>query len=252
MKLTIVLGSLLSSIGCFEDPGIVLMECIDGGNSVDSCTAQTIENFRGSMQTGIAQLGLPPLDPIYIQQIDFRFFNLTIAFKDVDMEGFKNFKLEKSVVDKDERTWKVELSLPRVDAVGLYKMTGTVPPNLDLGSSEGDERFSADRLYAISNIKLGKKGSKIEVVDMDLQISLDDMHLELECLFPRAGQCCPDKYLKSCNTILAKTVLRFINKDGKNFVPKFQPEISRNIKPILQNYFAKAIASTEAGYLINV
>ena len=40
MKLTIVLGSLLSSIGCFEDPGIVLMECIDGGNSVDSCTAQ--------------------------------------------------------------------------------------------------------------------------------------------------------------------------------------------------------------------
>ena len=72
----------------------------------------------------------------------------------------------------------MELSLPRVDAVGFYKMTGTVPPNLDLGSSEGDERFSwfsqqihflflfrfsADRLYAISNIKLGKKGSKIEV-----------------------------------------------------------------------------------------
>ena len=64
---------------------------------------RTIENFRGSMQTGIAQLGLPPLDPINIQQIDFRFFNLTIAFKDVDMEGFKNFKLEKSVVDKDRR-----------------------------------------------------------------------------------------------------------------------------------------------------
>ena len=36
----------------------------------------------------------------------------------------------------------MELSLPRVDAVGFYKMTGTVPPNLDLGSSEGDERFS--------------------------------------------------------------------------------------------------------------
>ena len=64
---------------------------------------RTIENFRGSMQTGIAELGLPPLDPINIQQIDFRFFNLTIAFKDVEMEGFKNFKLEKSVVDKDER-----------------------------------------------------------------------------------------------------------------------------------------------------
>ena len=39
------------------------------------------------------------------------------------------------------RRWEVELSLPRVEAVGRYKMTGTVPPNLDLGSSEGDERL---------------------------------------------------------------------------------------------------------------
>ena len=55
------------------------------------------------METGITQLDLPPLDPINIQQIDFRFFNLTIAFFDVFMEGFKNFRLEKSVVDKVER-----------------------------------------------------------------------------------------------------------------------------------------------------
>jgi len=86
---------------------------------------------------------------------------------------------------------------------------------------------------------------------MDLLINLDDIHLELECLFPRNGLCCPEKYLKSCNTILAKTVLRFINKDGRRFVTKFQPEISRNIRPILMNYFSRAIANTEAKYLIN-
>ena len=94
------------------------------------------------METGIPQLDLPPLDPINIQQIDFRFFNLTIEFHNVFMEGFKKFKLEKSEVDKDEGTWKVELSLPRVDAVGTYKMSGTIPPNLDLGSSNGDERLN--------------------------------------------------------------------------------------------------------------
>ena len=94
------------------------------------------------METGIPQLDLPPLDPINIQQIDFRFFNLTIEFHNVFMEGFKKFKLEKSEVDKDEGTWKVELSLPRVDAVGTYKMSGTIPPNLDLGSSKGDERLN--------------------------------------------------------------------------------------------------------------
>ena len=61
-------------------------------------------------------------------------------------------------------------------------------------------RFSADDAYAITNMKLGKNGSKIEVnerlsimdilsvfqiVEMDLLINLEDMHLEMECLFPK-------------------------------------------------------------------
>ena len=55
------------------------------------------------MEAGIPQLDLPPLDPINIPQIEFRFFNLTIEFINVFMKGFKNFKLEKSAVDKDKR-----------------------------------------------------------------------------------------------------------------------------------------------------
>ena len=38
------------------------------------------------------------------------------------------------------RTWRVELFLPRVEAVGVYTMTGSLPPNIDLGTSTGPER----------------------------------------------------------------------------------------------------------------
>ena len=62
------------------------------------------------METGIAELSLPPLDPIHIQHLDFRFFNLTLDFNDVYMQGFKNFKLEKSQVDKDAR-WYILVSV---------------------------------------------------------------------------------------------------------------------------------------------
>jgi len=229
-----------------------MMKCIDDTNDLNLCAAQTMEDFRDVMETGIEELDLPPLDPIYVEAINFRFFNLTIEILDVYMKGFRNFKLEKSNVDKDGRTWDVSLSLPRISTVGVYKMFGTIPPNLDLGLSTGDQRLSADKVFITAKIKLGPNGDRVQVTDLDLDLKLEDINLELECLFPRNGKCCPRKYLKSCNTILTKTVLRFINKDGRKFVEQFQPEISRNIRPILLNYFNKAIASAEARYLINV
>jgi len=92
------------------------------------------------MATGIPELGMPPLDPIHLELIDFKFFNMTIEFVDVDMEGFKTFTLEKSTVDRTGRSWDIELSIPRVEAEGVYRMSGSIPPNLDLGFSTGDER----------------------------------------------------------------------------------------------------------------
>jgi len=203
------------------------------------------------METGIPELGMPPLDPINIDLIDFKFFNMTIEFVNIFLEGFKTFKLEKSTVDKRGRKWDIELSIPRVEAEGIYRMSGTIPPNLDLGFSTGDERFSADRLYITASVKLGEKGSKVDVTDLDLSIKLKDIHLEMECLFPRNDKCCPRKYLKSCNAVLAKTVHRFINRDGKNFVDRFQPEISKQVRKILLVYFKKAIANAESSYFID-
>merc|ERR1719483_679134 len=226
------------------------MNCVDREDDLNACAAQMLENFRDTMESGIPELGLPPIDPIHLELIDFKFYNLTTEFIDVDLFGFKGFSLRSSNIDKKQRTWDIQLTLPTISAVGMYKLFGTIPPNLDLGLSSGDERFSADSVEVFAKLSLGSKGKSVEVTDLDLSIELDDINLELECLFPRKGACCPKKYLKSCNSVLAKTVLRFINRDGKNFVKEFQPEISKKIGVILKGYFNKAIANTEARYLI--
>merc|ERR1711936_120131 len=140
MMIVLALTSLITTVLCFDDPGVVMMRCIDETSDLDYCAAQTMEDFRDVMETGIEELDLPPLDPIFVDAIDFRFFNLTIEILDVFVRGFRNFKLEKSSVDKSGRTWDVELSLPRISTVGVYKMSGTIPPNLDLGFSTGDQR----------------------------------------------------------------------------------------------------------------
>merc|ERR1712073_113351 len=128
-------------------------------------------------------------------------------------------------VDRTGRSWDIELSIPRVEADGVY---------------------------ITASIKLGENGDKVDVKDLDLTVELQDVHIEMECLFPRNGKCCPKKYLKSCNSVLSKTVHRFINRDGKNFVDRFQPEIAKQIRKILLGYFKKAIANAESRYFIDV
>ena len=56
-----------------------------------------------TVETGIPQLGLPPMDPMDIEKLDFKFLNLSLELSDVSQKGFKNLKLEKSEVDKDAR-----------------------------------------------------------------------------------------------------------------------------------------------------
>ena len=55
------------------------------------------------METGVPELDLPVLDPIRLEQINFKFYNLTTQFNQVDVFGFKNFKLLDSTIDKQKR-----------------------------------------------------------------------------------------------------------------------------------------------------
>jgi len=137
-----------------------------------------------------------------------------------------------------------------MEAAGTYKMFGSVPPNLDLGYSAGDQRFSADAVSVNVTLLLVPEDDGVRVTDVLISVDLDKMTLEMECLFPRNGKCCPRKYLKSCNTILTKTILRFINRDGKRFIKDFQQEISAKVKHILLDHLNNALASVKKEYLL--
>ena len=71
-------------------------------------------------------------------------------------------------------------------------------------------RFSADKVFVNSTLILNTDptGNGVIVQDILINVDLEGINLEMECLFPRNGKCCPKKYLKSCNAILTKTILR--------------------------------------------
>ena len=55
------------------------------------------------METGIPELNLPPLDPLSIDEINFKFFDAHIDFSDVVFRGFKNNAIKSNTIDKDKR-----------------------------------------------------------------------------------------------------------------------------------------------------
>ena len=55
------------------------------------------------MNVGVPELGLPPLDPMTVDRIQFRFWNVTAEFSDTVMAGFKQFVIRSSQIDKQQR-----------------------------------------------------------------------------------------------------------------------------------------------------
>ena len=76
-----------------------LKQCLRDGRDRDYCTEQIMEDFRPIMKDGVPELELPPLDPLAVPQIDFKFFEATVEFKDSILIGFQRMIINYSKID---------------------------------------------------------------------------------------------------------------------------------------------------------
>jgi len=248
--------TLLSLLPCVLgqiDPGQQVMDCVDGGTDLDTCTVQEFEAIRPYMGTGITGLKLPvlPMDPMYVDEIDFKFETVNIKFLDLDVKGIQKFVLKKSTVDKNARKWNVVMFLPRLEVVGKYRMSGSF--GIDLGVSEGPETFNATEVTLTGTASIGSDANgKFSIDGMNLGMDFGNIAIAMHCLFPRDdGSCCPGKWKESCNPIFARTIHTFINKDGDAFVDKFRPQISAKLSEIIKVFLERGLQNLDASYVIN-
>ena len=55
------------------------------------------------MDTGLPHLGLKPMDPLRVPQIDFTFFDATVELTDVVLKGFQENDVKFSEIDREAR-----------------------------------------------------------------------------------------------------------------------------------------------------
>ena len=52
------------------------------------------------MEVGVPELGIPVLEPVTLDQVEFKFFNLTVQFIDLVVRGLKSSQLLNSNLSK--------------------------------------------------------------------------------------------------------------------------------------------------------
>ena len=52
------------------------------------------------MEIGVPELGIPVLEPVTLDQVEFKFFNLTVQFIDLVVRGLKSSQLLNSNLSK--------------------------------------------------------------------------------------------------------------------------------------------------------
>jgi hypothetical protein len=252
------LGSLLTPLvvaaATFKDPGLEFAKCVDQGTELDTCSENTMNGIRPIMSIGIPELDPPvlPMDPMAVDKIPFTFATVQLEFLDLDIRGFQKFDLRKSQVDKDTRKWNVVMFVPELKVAGRYNLEGDFF-GVDLGRSEGPETFNASEVLIDVTAHLEDNNGKIHISKVDLLPKFSKIKIEMFCLFPNfeTKKCCEDKWRQSCSPTLAKTIHKFVNKDGEKFVEQFLPEISEKFGAIIQDLLNSALQNLESRYLIN-
>jgi len=247
--LTLFSLSLVSS-----DPATDLNKCLEMGENMDLCLQITMSAFKKFMKTGVAEAGLPPLDPLVLDSVDFSLAGAKLTFSNLTAVGLSQHTAEQVEYERATRRLKLSLAIPRLATAGQYSLQGNIL-NVRGLDSNGPYRneYSGVRVEGWAELVPGtEKG--VSVGDMKLALNVERINVHLECLFPRPEQnCCEaDTQFRSCNPIFAKTIHRTVNSKagGHSFLDKFQGEITDRIVIIAKDYLNKALDKVEPKFFM--
>jgi len=204
-------------------------------------------NNLAKYKDGVPALGLPPLDPLDLPRVALELGGNSVEFYNVVARGLSDFTVNSISFDEASDSIRMKISYPRVSTQGNYTLEA-----LNTKSSGPYKNVYKD-IVAEGSSKLARNGNSITIADTDIKISVGVINVNLECLFPpedEPNKCCPDKAYKSCVPILAQTIHRAINKNGRGgLVERFQPQISKMVGDVFKEFFNRSLKLTDGSFL---
>ncbi|XP_068985437.1 uncharacterized protein [Bombus flavifrons] len=188
-----------------------------------------IDKLRSRMPYGIPELGIPPLEPYRLDELDIHvdnsdIGNISIVLEDIVLYNLSTFVVNKAKLSLIGPTFAANISIPEIYAEGLYNISGVLGNTVDL---KGAGSFKANiydfQLYV--NSLLGfHKGVYLKTFDMDFSLRSIDINL---------GNFMDDDELSDV-----------MNKVFKELTPKVIEVIKPDILPGIQSYVGSKINET--------
>ncbi|XP_054724645.1 uncharacterized protein LOC129234636 [Uloborus diversus] len=149
---------------------------------------EVLENFRDQMPEGIPDIGIPPIDPLVIPNIDEdindRLALLSLRMSNLTITGIQQFRLELLKADLEKGFANFSLSLPKLSAEGYCYMDGKV---LKIFPINSDGPFSINvtevRMNGYGDLNVSTSGeTRLHMNDLKLNLTFGQLKIEFKSL----------------------------------------------------------------------
>eukprot|EP00092_Neocalanus_flemingeri_P088210 GFUD01111428.1.p1 GENE.GFUD01111428.1~~GFUD01111428.1.p1 ORF type:complete len:184 (+),score=54.83 GFUD01111428.1:50-601(+) len=173
MKLFIFMICLGQSLA---DPASDLQTCLEEGSDLNECLKITMAALKLFMKNGVPEAGLPPLDTLKLDNVEFNLAGAVVAFKNVTATGLSDHETKNVQYNKETSTIEMSLFVPKFSTNGNYTLEGRVL-NVDGLDSNGPYRNEYSGVTVKGAAKIEKNGNNIFVGKMNFTLKLNKIKL---------------------------------------------------------------------------
>ncbi|XP_011268480.1 uncharacterized protein LOC105258719 isoform X2 [Camponotus floridanus] len=188
-----------------------------------------LEKFRVRMRNGIPELGIPPLEPFTLDEIDIDTDNPEIGKVHLVIENLELRKLSTFLIDRAKLsligpTIAVNISIPEILATGYYNISGILGDIYPLrGAGPFEMTVSGFRAYA--NTVLGyARGMYLKKFELDFSLRGIKIYLE--------------------NFMGGEKIGQIMSQVFEELTPEAMDIIKPDILPPIQDYVASHVNET--------
>ncbi|XP_063224513.1 protein takeout-like [Bacillus rossius redtenbacheri] len=156
---------------------------------LNECIKNTVQALRPKLQEGIKDLGLPSLEPLFIEQLVFEEGSGNYKFRqvmsNVSVFGLSQFSVQEVKTDLSKYYLEMDMRTPYMRFEGHYEMEGKILQLPIAGNGECVYNFTGVRTVAYTQGELvTREGQEyFHVKDLKWKIEVEDAHSHFTNLF---------------------------------------------------------------------
>ncbi|XP_029663650.1 uncharacterized protein LOC115235796 isoform X1 [Formica exsecta] len=188
-----------------------------------------LEKFRARMGNGIPELGIPPLEPFTLDEIDIDTDNpeigkINLVIENLELRKLSTFLIDRAKLSLIGPTIAVNISIPEIFATGYYNISGILGDLYPLrGAGPFETTVRGFRVYV--NTVLGyARGMYLKRFDLDFSLRGIKIYLD--------------------NFMGGEKIGKIMSKVFEELTPEAMDIIKPDILPPIQDYVASHVNET--------